>query len=53
VAKLRVYELAKQLGVTSTTLLSFLKEQDEFLRSASSIIRAPDIVDVVAASAAG
>lgn len=37
-AKVRVYELAKQLGVTSKTLLSFVKEQDEFLRSAASII---------------
>jgi DNA-binding transcriptional MerR regulator len=47
VAKVRVYELAKQLGVTSKTLLSFLKEQDEFLRSAASIIEPPVVERVL------
>jgi len=41
VAKVRVYELAKELGVESKTLLSHLKEQGEFVRSASSTIEPP------------
>ena len=40
-AKVRVYELAKELGVESKTLLSHLKEQGEFVRSASSTIEPP------------
>ncbi|MBO3179709.1 translation initiation factor IF-2 [Dermatophilus congolensis] len=40
-AKVRVYELAKELGVESKTLLNHLKEQGEFVRSASSTIEAP------------
>ncbi|MDO5696655.1 MAG: translation initiation factor IF-2 [Dermatophilus congolensis] len=40
-AKLRVYELAKELGVESKTLLNHLKEQGEFVRSASSTIEPP------------
>src|SRR6478609_7253638 len=41
VAKVRVYELAKELGVESKTLLNHLKEKGEFVRSASSTIEAP------------
>jgi translation initiation factor IF-2 len=41
VAKVRVYELAKELGVESKTLLNHLKEQGEFVRSASSTIEPP------------
>jgi len=41
VAKVRVYELAKELGVESKVLLSHLKEQGEFVRSASSTIEPP------------
>nr|NLI50609.1 hypothetical protein [Propionibacterium sp.] len=37
-AKVRVYELAKELGVESKELLSILKEMGEFVRSASSTI---------------
>ena len=37
-AKLRVYELAKELGVESKELLAHLKQQGEFVRSASSTI---------------
>ena len=40
-AKLRVYELAKELGVESKQLLAHLKEQGEFVRSASSTIEPP------------
>jgi translation initiation factor IF-2 len=41
VAKVRVYELAKELGVESKVLLNHLKEQGEFVRSASSTIEPP------------
>ncbi|HET7304386.1 MAG TPA: translation initiation factor IF-2, partial [Segeticoccus sp.] len=40
-AKVRVYELAKELGVESKTLLQHLKDQGEFVRSASSTIEPP------------
>ncbi|MDN5790366.1 MAG: translation initiation factor IF-2 [Micrococcales bacterium] len=40
-AKVRVYELAKELGVESKVLLSHLKNQGEFVRSASSTIEPP------------
>ena len=40
-AKVRVYELAKELGLESKELLSTLKEMGEFVRSASSTIEAP------------
>ena len=37
----RVYELAKELGLESKELLSTLKGMGEFVRSASSTIEAP------------
>ncbi|WP_122261545.1 translation initiation factor IF-2 [Ornithinimicrobium cerasi] len=40
-AKVRVYELAKELGVESKELLAHLKQQGEFVRSASSTIEPP------------
>ena len=40
-AKVRVYELAKELGVESKILLNHLKESGEFVRSASSTIEPP------------
>ena len=40
-AKVRVYELAKELGVESKTVLSLLKDMGEFVRSASSTVEAP------------
>lgn len=40
-AKVRVYELAKELGVESKVLLEHLKSQGEFVRAASSTIEAP------------
>ncbi|MGO1378711.1 MAG: translation initiation factor IF-2 [Corynebacterium sp.] len=39
--KLRVHELAKQLGTTSKELLATLKEQGEFVKSASSTVEPP------------
>ncbi|PFG35943.1 translation initiation factor 2 (bIF-2) [Flavimobilis soli] len=40
-AKIRVYELAKELGVESKTIMSKLGELGEFVRSASSTIEPP------------
>uniref|UniRef100_UPI002930A887 translation initiation factor IF-2 N-terminal domain-containing protein n=1 Tax=uncultured Propionibacterium sp. TaxID=218066 RepID=UPI002930A887 len=40
-AKVRVYELAKELGLESKELLAKLKDMGEFVRSASSTIEAP------------
>ena len=42
-AKVRVYELAKELGVESKTVLAKLAELGEFVRSASSTVEAPGI----------
>ncbi|MFC8921488.1 translation initiation factor IF-2 [Cellulosimicrobium sp. NPDC057127] len=40
-AKVRVYELAKELGVESKTIMTKLTELGEFVRSASSTIEPP------------
>ena len=40
-AKVRVYELAKELGVESKVVLAKLQEMGEFVRSASSTVEAP------------
>ncbi|MFP5199837.1 translation initiation factor IF-2 N-terminal domain-containing protein, partial [Micrococcus luteus] len=40
-AKVRVHELAKELGITSKEALSTLKELGEFVSSASSTIEPP------------
>ena len=40
-AKVRVYELAKELGVESKAVMAQLGEMGEFVRSASSTIEAP------------
>ena len=40
-AKVRVYELAKELGVDSKTVLAEAKDLGEFVRSASSTLEAP------------
>ncbi|RNL82693.1 translation initiation factor IF-2 [Halostreptopolyspora alba] len=40
-AKVRVYELAKEFGVESKAVLAKLNEMGEFVRSASSTIEAP------------
>ena len=42
-AKVRVYELAKELGLESKELLTTLKDMGEFVRSASSTIEPPVI----------
>jgi len=41
VAKVRVYELAKDLGLESKELLAKLQEVGEFVSSASSTVEAP------------
>jgi translation initiation factor IF-2 len=41
VAKVRVYELAKEFGIESKVLMAKLTELGEFVRSASSTIEAP------------
>ena len=40
-AKVRVHELAKQLGMESKEVLAKLQEMGEFVRSASSTIEPP------------
>ncbi|MEW2358302.1 translation initiation factor IF-2 N-terminal domain-containing protein, partial [Spirillospora sp. NPDC029432] len=40
-AKVRVYELAKEFGVESKVVMAKLNEMGEFVRSASSTIEAP------------
>ena len=40
-AKVRVYELAKEFGVESKAVMDQLKDMGEFVRSASSTIEAP------------
>ena len=40
-SKVRVYELAKELGLESKELLAKLQEVGEFVRSASSTVEAP------------
>ncbi|HYO37370.1 MAG TPA: translation initiation factor IF-2 N-terminal domain-containing protein, partial [Geodermatophilus sp.] len=39
--KARVHELAKEFGVDSKTVLATLKQQGEFVKSASSTVEAP------------
>ena len=39
--KARVHELAKELGLESKNVLAWLKENGEFVKSASSTIEAP------------
>src|SRR5215471_21110541 len=41
VAKVRVYELAKEFGVESKAVMAKLQKMGEFVRSASSTIEAP------------
>ncbi|MGH3329494.1 MAG: translation initiation factor IF-2 N-terminal domain-containing protein, partial [Streptomycetales bacterium] len=40
-AKVRVYELAKEFGVESKAVMAKLQELGEFVRSASSTVEAP------------
>src|SRR5580692_4062212 len=41
VSKVRVYELAKELGVESKVVMTKLQEMGEFVRSASSTVEPP------------
>ncbi|MFR9674631.1 translation initiation factor IF-2 [Streptomyces sp. TR06-5] len=55
-AKVRVYELAKELGVESKVVMAKLNELGEFVRSASSTIEAPvvrKLTDALDAGGAG
>jgi translation initiation factor IF-2 len=49
VAKVRVYELAKEFGVESKAVMAKLSEMGEFVRSASSTIEAPVVRRLVPA----
>ena len=40
-AKVRVYELAREMGVESKELITQLQDMGEFVKSASSTIEAP------------
>ena len=42
-AKVRVYELARELGVESKEIVAKLKDMGEFVRSASSTVEPPVI----------
>ncbi|MFE0688648.1 translation initiation factor IF-2 [Streptomyces xiamenensis] len=52
-AKVRVYELAKELGVESKVVMAKLQELGEFVRSASSTIEAPVVRKLSDALSAG
>ena len=47
VSKVRVHELAKQLGMESKVVLAKLQEMGEFVRSASSTVEAPVVRKLV------
>ncbi|HKB30361.1 MAG TPA: translation initiation factor IF-2 [Streptosporangiaceae bacterium] len=51
-AKVRVYELAKEFGVESKAVMAKLREMGEFVRSASSTIEAPVVRRLTEAFAA-
>ncbi|HZC25390.1 MAG TPA: translation initiation factor IF-2 N-terminal domain-containing protein, partial [Actinopolymorphaceae bacterium] len=40
-AKVRVYELAKEFGIESKAVMAKLRDMGEFVRSASSTVEAP------------
>ncbi|MGO1583963.1 MAG: translation initiation factor IF-2 N-terminal domain-containing protein, partial [Actinomycetaceae bacterium] len=44
-AKVRVHELAKELGVDSKTVMTTLREQGEFVKSASSTVEDADLTN--------
>ncbi|WP_461029550.1 translation initiation factor IF-2 N-terminal domain-containing protein, partial [Streptomyces sparsus] len=52
-AKVRVYELAKELGVESKVVMAKLQDLGEFVRSASSTIEAPVVRKLTDAFGAG
>ncbi len=47
-SKVRVHELAKQLGMESKVVLAKLQEMGEFVRSASSTVEAPVVAKLIA-----
>ena len=47
-AKVRVWELAKELGLESKDLLTTLKDMGEFVRSASSTLETPVVRKLIA-----
>src|SRR5215470_12488944 len=53
VAKVRVYELAKEFGVESKAVMAELEKMGEFVRSASSTIEAPVVRRLKEAFAGG
>jgi translation initiation factor IF-2 len=53
VAKVRVHELAKELGITSKEAITKLEEMGEFVRSASSTIEPPVVKKLRAAFPGG
>jgi translation initiation factor IF-2 len=53
VAKVRVHELAKELGITSKEAITKLEEMGEFVRSASSTIEPPVVKKMRAAFPGG
>ncbi|NUP51923.1 MAG: hypothetical protein HOW97_32080, partial [Catenulispora sp.] len=55
-AKVRVYELAKELGVESKVVMAKLQDLGEFVRSASSTVEAPvvrKLIDSIQAESGG
>ena len=52
-AKVRVYELAKELGVESKVVMAKLQDLGEFVRSASSTVEAPVVRKLIDSSAEG
>ncbi|RBQ14443.1 translation initiation factor IF-2 [Spongiactinospora rosea] len=52
-AKVRVYELAKEFGVESKVVMAKLQEMGEFVRSASSTIEAPVVRKLTEAFSGG
>ena len=55
-AKVRVYELAKEFGVESKVVMAKLQDLGEFVRSASSTVEAPvvrKLIDSIQAESGG
>ena len=45
-AKLRVHELAKELGITSKELLTYLNDHGEFVKASGSALESPVVRSV-------
>ena len=46
-ARMRVHELAKELGIESKEMLAYLKGAGEFVKSASSVVESPVVKKVI------